>query len=146
MSRKIDFRKSLDLKAKVLKPNLAPLPKLGWVRSVREALAMTQSDLAKRIGVNQRTIHALEMSEINQKIQIGSLQKLADAMNCDFYYAFVPRKTLEHSYKEQARQNAIEHLARIENTMVLERQKMKFPNSRIEEIMEELVETERVKW
>ncbi|MGI9226919.1 MAG: mobile mystery protein A [Candidatus Nanopelagicaceae bacterium] len=146
MSKVATTRKKIDSHAVAIRSNLSIHPQKGWIRNIREALAMTQAELAKKLGVNQKTIHSLELNEINEKIQIGTLKKLAEAMNCDFHYTFIPRKSLEETYIEQAKKNAVDHLTRIENTMALERQSMKFSKSRLEEIIEELIKTERVKW
>lgn len=139
-------REVIDSAAKSLRPKLVPAPAFGWIRNVRKALGMSQKDLARRIGVNPKTIHSLEVNEVNSKIQIESLKKLADAMDCDFYYGFVPRKGLQATYEDQARKNAESHLARVMNTMALEKQSIQFSRSRVEEIVQELLETESVKW
>lgn len=139
-------RIKLDSRAKLLKPKLATIPAFGWIRNVRQALGMSQKDLAKKLGVNPKTIHSLEVNEIKNKIQIESLKKLADALDCDFYYGFIPRKSLEATYELQARKNAEAHLERVMNTMALEKQSVEFPKSRIEEIVKEILESESVKW
>lgn len=146
MGKSALIRKRLDSKSKALRSNLVPVPNFGWVRNVREALGMTQSDLAKRLGVNQKTIHSLEVNEVNQKIQLASLQKLADAMDCDFYYAFIPRHTLEDTYTKQAELTAEKHIKRIYNTMALEKQSVVFSKNKIQEIVDDIKEREIIKW
>lgn len=146
MSKSYLLRRELDADAKVLKPRLAPIPRFGWIRNVRQALGMSQGDLARKLNLNPKTIHALEVNELNHKIQIDSLKKVADALDCDFYYAFIPRQGLENTYKEQAQRNAEAHLARVSNTMELEKQKVRFPKSRLEEVFKEILKSQSVKW
>ena len=40
------LRKIMDGKAKTLKPRLIPLPREGWIRALRDALRMSQGELA----------------------------------------------------------------------------------------------------
>lgn len=97
-------------------------PRGGWIKTVRVALGMSTTDLASRIGVVPSTVSRLEASEIAGTINIDSLQKLADALDCDFVYAIVPRKKLHTTVEARAREVALAQFARTQQTMALEEQ------------------------
>lgn len=129
--KKGQIRKFLDRELRFLKSKSISQPREGWIRGIRKALSMSQSELGYRMQVNQRSVHALEKSELNGTIQIKSLVKAANAMDCELFYAFVPRTTLEEFYSSQALAQAIELEERIVNTMALENQEIKFSQEQV---------------
>lgn len=146
MGRTAMLRRNLDKETAPLRSKAPITPKAGWIRSIREALGMSQAELAKRAGVNQSTIHSLESTEVNQKIQLDSLEKVADLLNCDFVYAFVPRNGLEEDYTTQATKIADAHIKRVYNNMALEKQSVRFSRNKIAEIINDIKDREAVKW
>ena len=117
-----EARRSLDR-------TLAPLLKLprrrpqrGWVRAIRDALGMTAAQLGDRIGVTQSTIQRLETSEAAETIQLNSLRRLAEGLNCELVYALIPRDTLTATSDAAARAAARRELARVSHSMALEDQ------------------------
>lgn len=99
-----------------------PRPPGGWVRAIREALGMTQRQLAERVGRKPQTILDLQAREAAQTIQLNSLRELAEAMDCELVYAIVPRKPLGTILDERARSVARQVLRRTGHSMELERQ------------------------
>ncbi len=97
-------------------------PHAGWIRAIRDALRMTSSDLATRLGVAQPTVARLEASERDDRIQLDSLRRVADALDCDLVYALVPRRSLQETVDEQIRKQVHEQLQRLQQTMSLEDQ------------------------
>lgn len=97
-------------------------PTGGWIRAVREALGMTNQQLAKRTGRTPQTTLALQSREAAGTIQLDSLREMADALGCDLVYALVPRKPLHAMLDERARFVAHETLRRTGHSMDLERQ------------------------
>lgn len=85
-------------------------PHKGWIRAIRDALAMSSRELASRMGVRQQTISDIERSEQHHTIQLKTLERAANAMNCRLVYALVPNTTLEETVRAQARRQAIQHL------------------------------------
>lgn len=83
---------------------------------------MTASQLAKRLRVTQATLSTLEVSEARGTIQIATLRRVAEAMDCTLVYAFVPTKPLEMIVQDRARDVASEHLKPIRHSMRLENQ------------------------
>ena len=132
---------------------LAPLkalnlarPQSGWIRTIRTALRMTQAELAAILQINQKSLHALEISEAQTKIRLESLEKVADALDCDLVYALVPRDTLHSHYRNRARKIMSARIRSVENTMELENQAMKFSQNYIEEQTDKLIARDFVHW
>lgn len=94
----------------------------GWVRALREALGMTAEDLAERVGVSQPSLTRLEKSERDSGARLDTLMRAADALECDFVYALVPRRPLDDMVTEQARRRALERVGQVAHTMALEDQ------------------------
>src|SRR4051794_37115016 len=78
-------------------------PVKGWIRAVREALGMTAEQLAKRLGVTQPAVVATEQSEAQGTIQLATMRRVAEALDCTLVYALVPNRPLETTVRERAR-------------------------------------------
>lgn len=102
--------------------NLMNRPRGGWSNAIRTALGMSASDLAKRLRVTPSTVLRLEANEKAGKVNLESLANLAEALECDLVYAFVPRMQLEQVVRNQARQIASSELRDVQTTMELEEQ------------------------
>jgi predicted DNA-binding mobile mystery protein A len=97
-------------------------PRGGWINTVRVALGMSSTDLARKMGIVPSTVSRLEANEIAGTINIDSLQKFADALDCDFVYALVPRQKIQTTIEARARKVALAKLSRTQQTMALEAQ------------------------
>ncbi len=119
-----------DLSIQQLKDRLQPyafatgvaVPSGGWIRAIRQALGMTNLQLARRAGRDPNTVSDLQAREATQSIQLKSLRELANALDCDLVYALVPRKPLDGILEERARLVAGQTLSRTGHSMELERQ------------------------
>ena len=78
--------------------------------------------LASRLGVRPQTVEAIEKSEASGSIQLSTLRRAAEAMDCTLVYALVPNDSLEDAVKQRARKIAIRDLQRVAHTMKLEAQ------------------------
>jgi predicted DNA-binding mobile mystery protein A len=116
-------RQRLDERLSALKPEdrFHPPPK-GWIRAIRDAIGMSGVQLASRLGVRHQTVEAIEKSEATGTIQLNTLRRAAEALDCTLVYALVPKASLEHSVKQRARKIAIRDLQRVAHTMKLEAQ------------------------
>lgn len=93
-------RSKLDKTGNWLRSNLTLLqasPHGGWVSSIRDALGMSQLDLAHRMGVSQTTVAQLEKRERAGSAQMDSLMRAARAMDCELVVLMVPRQSLQAS-------------------------------------------------
>lgn len=97
-------------------------PPSGWIKAVREALGMSAAYLAKRLGVVPSTVLRLETSEADDTITLGSLRRVAEALDCELQYALVPKQTIAKTLESQAVKVARERMATVAHTMALEAQ------------------------
>jgi predicted DNA-binding mobile mystery protein A len=95
-------------------------PRGGWVAAVREALGMTQTQLAKRMGIARPSLARLEANEVDYRITLGRLKAAAEALGCDLQYVLVPRISLAQMVSERALQIAAKRLGRINQSQALE--------------------------
>jgi len=118
-------REQLDSKLSTLKGFTAQgLKSIGWIKTIREALGMTSTNLASRVGVNQSRIIHMEKAERDGNIKISTMEKIADALDMDFVYGFVPRTSLNEMVRQQAKKIALHKMERLDNTMRLEQQEL----------------------
>jgi predicted DNA-binding mobile mystery protein A len=83
---------------------------------------MTAEQLGQRMHITQPSVKRLELSEAEGTIQLNTLRRAAEALNCEVIYALVPRQTLKETYDAAARAVARKELHRISHTMALEDQ------------------------
>ena len=95
-------------------------PRIGWIASIRQALGMSKTQLAKRINVARQSLDDLESNELKETITLASMRNVADALGCDLKYVLVPRKPLEKLITEQALKRASKKLGRVNQSQALE--------------------------
>jgi predicted DNA-binding mobile mystery protein A len=113
-----------------LDQRLAPLrpverfraPPKGWLRAIRDALGMPGVQFAQRLGIRPQSLNAVEASEQSGAIQLNTLRRAAEALDCTLVYALVPNETLEDAVRARARRIALRDLGRVSHTMRLEAQ------------------------
>lgn len=94
----------------------------SWIRIIREALGMTTAQLARRVGVSQPRITAIEKAEADDTITLKTLRRVAEALDCKLVYTLVPNQPLEATVRARALEMANEQLGRTHHTMRLENQ------------------------
>ena len=100
-----------------------PRPAKGWIRAVREAMGVSSSELAKRLGTNRSLAPQQEKAEVDDRITLRSLRACADALDCDLVYALVPRGVnIDGTIAARARAAASHTVRRVEHSMALEDQ------------------------
>ena len=115
------------------------MPVRGWIKAIREALGMTTAQLATRLGVKQPSIVAIEQSEAKGSIQLATLRRVVEALDCTLVYALVPNKPLETTLRDRAMLFARRRRGPVEHSMLLEDQKVtgKDGEMRLNEIVQE---------
>lgn len=98
---------------------------------------MTTKQLANRLGVKQPSVIALEKSEAKGSIELATLRRVAEALDCTLVYLLVPNKTLEATVRDRARAFERRRRAPIEHSMRLEDQTVRVKN--VEERLDEVV-------
>lgn len=99
-------------------------PVRGWLRAVREGAGGTQAGLAAKLGMTRQSYAQLETAEARGAISLKSLQRAAEAMECEVVYFVVPRAAVAESFTElrEKLDPARAHLAATEHSMALEGQ------------------------
>ena len=115
--QQLDKTLSLFGSAKGIQP-----PVKGWIRAVREVLGMSGTQLAQRLKVSQPRIPKLEQDELSGAVTLKTMRQAAEALDCVFVYAIVPRTSLEDTVRVQARKVAGERMQRVSHSMLLESQ------------------------
>lgn len=116
-------RRRLDARFQRLKAFAdEPRPHRGWIRAIRDALGMSSTELAIRIGVSQQRVSEMERSELHDTITLDTLRRAADALDSDLVYVLRPRKSLDEAVMEQARKKAAQHLGPLAHHSRLEDQ------------------------
>jgi len=100
---------------------------------------MTTAQLANRLGVRQPSVVALEQSEAKGTIQLATLRRVAEALDCTLVYMLVPNKPLDAAVHDRARAFARRRRGPVEHSMLLEGQAVKGKDleSRLDEIVRE---------
>jgi transcriptional regulator with XRE-family HTH domain len=81
----------------VLEIKIPKCPPEGWFKANREALLITKQDMADRLSMSLQGYVKLENSEASSKASLESLQKVAEAMDCELVYFIRPRKKKPYS-------------------------------------------------
>ena len=97
-------------------------PSRGWLRAIRDALGMSGPQMAKRMAVTKQRISVLEQAEVNDAATLNSMRQAAEALDCVFVYAVVPRHSLQSTVQQQAQKLAEKQQAYTSHTMLLEDQ------------------------
>lgn len=101
----------------------APPPRNGWIRAVRQALGMSQPQLAARLKLKRQSLNDLEKAEAAGKITLESLRRVARALECTLTYALVPTKgSIARTRESRAEELADRELERVAHSMTLEAQ------------------------
>jgi predicted DNA-binding mobile mystery protein A len=102
-------------------------------------LGMSSEQLAKRLGVKQPSVVAMEQSEAKGTIELATLRRVAEALDCTLVYALVPNKPLETIVRDRARILLRRRRAPVEHSMLLEDQAVtaKDSEARLDEFVRE---------
>ena len=133
VSDRLYYQKKFDLFRKAI----IARPQQGWLKTIREFLGMTTTQLAKRLEISQPRIVAMEKNERN--VKISTMERIADVLNCDFSYAFVPRENIDDIIYNQAKKKAQKILDKVNKNMGLENQLVK-TDDLLKDIIEELLD------
>lgn len=118
-------RSRLDAKFESFRPvDRFAIPPRGWIRGIRDALGMSLRQLGERLGMSAPAVKSLEESEANGTIQLKTLKRVAEALDCVVVYALVPKTSLTAMVDQRAREIALRALGRVSHSMALEDQQV----------------------
>lgn len=83
--------------APFLRDDIKKPTKQGWLRTARCALLLSGSEMAGRLGISRAAYAKFEKNEVLGSITLDSLQRAAEAMDCELVYAIRPKKRVRFS-------------------------------------------------
>lgn len=114
------------------------LPPEGWIGTARKALGMSAAQLARRLGKSRALVSNTEKAELDGAVTLRTMRSMAEATNCRFIYAFVPKESAEVLIRRRAREKAEQCVMEAAVHMALEQQALS--QSQIESEIERLTE------
>ena len=99
-------------------------PKEGWIRTLRKALGMSSPQLAMRLEVSKSQASQIERMEIEDRITLKQLRRVANELDCDLVYALVPRRPVVSMIRDRARLQAEKLVSKTNVQMKLEAQQL----------------------
>jgi predicted DNA-binding mobile mystery protein A len=99
------------------------VPPKGWIHAIRTSLNMSLAQLAKRLKITSVSVREIEERERNKTITLKKLNEIAEALDLQLVYGFLPKESsLEKMIEKRAEQIAREIVLRTSHTMALEDQ------------------------
>ena len=99
-----------------------PVPAKGWIRTVRDALGISSSVLAKKLKCSRANVTQMEKRENKGTISLEILEQVANALGCKLVYCLVPIEPLDKILEKQAQRVAKKRINAINHSMKLEQQ------------------------
>ncbi|MBL1276816.1 MAG: mobile mystery protein A [Ectothiorhodospiraceae bacterium] len=99
-------------------------PKEGWIRTLRKALGMSGPQLARRLGVSKSQVSQMERMELEDRITLMQLRRVAESLDCDLHYALVPRQPISKMVRDRAKMKAHQLVEKTNVQMSLEAQQL----------------------
>jgi predicted DNA-binding mobile mystery protein A len=120
----------------------APVPPGGWLRSIRESLGRSLRIQAEIAGISPGTLTKSESAEVDDRISLAQLRKLAAALDCELVYGLVPKKPLHAVIQDRAELLAKQEILGVAHSMTLEDQRPSdaFIERQIDERRKELLD------
>ena len=118
------------------------VPPGGWIETFMEAVGMSASVLAGRLGISRNSVYSSIKNERARTVSLNQLDKMAEAMGGRLVYAIIPREgSVEEIVSNQAKRKAARIVQRTWAQMALEEQTEGFlsPKEMAEELVEDFV-------
>ncbi len=149
-------RRSAALRRRQLDREIEPFvtrpparPPQGWIAGIRDAIGMSRTQLARRMGIKQPSLLELERVELTGQLTLDRLEKAAQALDAHVVYAVVPNSgSFDGMVKARAEELARSIVSRTAHSMALESQGIDDAEQtvRIAELEDELMRNPRTLW
>lgn len=114
-------------------------PPKGWINAIRTSLKMTLEQLGNKLGLTKQGARGIEQREASEALTLKACREVAEAMDMQFVYGFVPKAgSLQELVSQRARVLAQEIVMRTHQHMVMEAQGTS--EQKLEESINELAE------
>ena len=113
------------------------------IRAIREALGMTQAQLADKVGRSLRSIQQIELGEAMPKIT--TLQKIAAALNTELKISLIPRQDIMGYLDNLANKKSEEliHISKSSSTLEIQTPSETESKRQIENLKNEILQKRR---
>jgi predicted DNA-binding mobile mystery protein A len=101
------------------------MPRKGWINTIRTTLNMTREQLGSKLGLTKGAIQKIEEREATGQITINKIRDVAQALELQFVYGFVPKDgTIDNLINSKAETLARKIVLRTHQNMKLEGQEI----------------------
>lgn len=100
MLSKYRQREALSFDLERLRRYAVAAPMYGWIKTYRYLFDLSQTDLGRLLGVTQKRIDSIEENESGGRIELATLNRIAEVFDSELYYIFIPKKPLEEIRKD----------------------------------------------
>jgi predicted DNA-binding mobile mystery protein A len=115
------------------------IPPTGWIKAIRTTIGMSMQQLGDKLSISKQGILDIEKREKEGSITIKSLREIAQALDMQLVYGFVPNDgSIDALIEKRAIELATKIVLRTATTMQLEDQGVS--NKRIEQAIKERAE------
>jgi len=128
----------LDNKLALFKPlRNTMMPEKGWIHAIRTTINMTMEQLGDKLSTSKQRVKKIEESEVNGSLTLKSMKEVANAMELQFVYGFIPKDgSIENLVDKKANELAQRIVLRTNQNMKLEDQGIE--NEKIKKSIQEL--------
>lgn len=113
------------------------MPEKGWIHTIRTTINMTMEQLGKKLSISKQRVKKIEESEVNGSLTLKSMKEVANAMELQFVYGFIPKDgSIENLVDKKANELAQRIVLRTNQNMKLEDQGIE--NEKIKKSIQEL--------
>jgi len=103
--------------------NSLMVPSNGWINTLRKTLNISLKQLGKKLNVSSQNINQFEQREKDGSISLQKLKDVAEALDMNFVYTFIPKDgSLEKLIEKHSYKLAEEIVKRTSHSMKLEDQ------------------------
>jgi predicted DNA-binding mobile mystery protein A len=85
---------------------------------------MSAANLGERMAASETSVLSLEHNEVTRRVRLDTLERAADALDCDLVYALLPRRPLGQMVDDRARAVACKLMGSVSHSMALEGQQV----------------------
>jgi len=115
------------------------VPTKGWLHTIRTSLNMTMEQLGAKLGITKQGVKKIEESEAKGTVTINTLKEVANAIDMQLVYGFVPKNgSIKQLIEAKAQKLATKIVLRTHQNMQLENQAI--TDSKIKEAIADLAE------
>jgi predicted DNA-binding mobile mystery protein A len=101
------------------------MPTIGWIKAIRITLGITLDQLGKKLNITKQSMKEIEQREAEGSITLNRLKEVANVLDMELVYGFVPKDgSLEALLERKSMEAATTIVMRTSQSMKLENQEI----------------------